>query len=245
MYIMSDIITKRKANACLICGEELKYLEKAESMECVICHTEYMSNAKCESGHFICDECHCQKGIEAIVDICLKSESRNPIEIAKSIMTFPYIYMHGPEHHILVGASLLTAYSNSGGEINLEESLKEMVVRGKQVPGGFCGMHGCCGAAVSTGIYYSIITGCSPIDKKEWQNANLMTASALTSIAEHGGPRCCKRDSFLAIIEAVKNTEKFKDIKMEVSENIVCGFFRENNECIKENCLFYYKNAAM
>ena len=236
---MSDTLEKRKKNACLVCGDQLQYLEQAESMECTMCHRKYMTNAKCERGHFVCDKCHSQKGIETIIEICLDSKSRNPIEIARKIMNSPYIYMHGPEHHILVGASLLTAYANSGGNIELNGAIDEMVIRGKQVPGGFCGLHGCCGAAVSTGIYYSIITECTPLKEAEWKKANLMTAAALTSIAEHGGPRCCKRDSFLAIKEAAAYTEKNIGIKMEAPTKIVCGFFHENNECLKERCLFY------
>lgn len=234
---------KRKANACLICGEELQYLEKSELMACVVCNTEHLSNAKCAVGHYVCDECHSKKGIKEIINVCHNSKSRNPIEIARSIMAYPYIYMHGPEHHILVGASLLTAYSNSGGDINLENALSEIEVRGKQVPGGFCGLHGCCGAAVSTGIYYSIITECTPLKKEEWQKSNLMTAAALTAIARHGGPRCCKRDSFLAIREAAAYTEKNSGIKMELPKRIACGFFKENNECLKEGCLFYPSNV--
>lgn len=55
----------------------------------------------------------------------------NPIKIAVSIMENPYIYMHGPEHHILVGACMMTAYANGGGAIDLEAALAGMVIRGK------------------------------------------------------------------------------------------------------------------
>ena len=225
--------------ACLVCGKPLKYLEKAEAMECVFCHEVHMSNGKCEDNHYICDECHGKKGIEAIKDICLESGSRNPLEIAFSIMKNPYIHMHGPEHHVLAGASLLTAYANSGGNIEIESALDEMAIRGQQVPGGVCGFHGCCGAAVSTGIYYSIITGCSPLHEVEWKRANLMTAASLTAIAEYGGPRCCKRDSFLAIKEAVDFTYENLGIQMGLQERMVCGFFRENEQCLKKRCPFY------
>ncbi|MBQ5390561.1 MAG: alanine:cation symporter family protein, partial [Clostridia bacterium] len=56
-----------------------------------------------------------------------------------------------------VGAALLAAYKNSGGEVDLENALMEMYNRGKQVPGGICGLWGSCGAAVSSGIFISII----------------------------------------------------------------------------------------
>ena len=43
--------------------------------------------------------------------------------------------MHGPEHHVLVGSALLTAYKNCGGDLDLNEALSLMEERGKQVPG--------------------------------------------------------------------------------------------------------------
>lgn len=83
-----------------------------------------------------------------------KTTSVNPIEIMQEIMENPYIYMHGPEHHILVGAALLAAYKNAGGKVDsFEDALEEMRHRGSEYPGGACGMWGCCGAAVSTGIF--------------------------------------------------------------------------------------------
>lgn len=229
----------RKIGACLVCGGDLKYLDKAELMACHICHTEHMSNIRCEDGHFICDDCHIARGIDFIVDSCLSTKSRNPIIIAKTIMSFPYIYIHGPEHHVLVGASLLAAYANSGGEINLEEAMVDMVERGKQVPFGVCGLHGCCGAAVSTGIFFSIITDCNPLKEVEWQNANTMTATALKTIARHGGPRCCKRESFLAIEAAVEFTKDLLGVEMKLPKHIVCDFFDQNFECTREKCKFY------
>ena len=39
--------------------------------------------------------------------------------IFKQIAEKEYISIHGPEHHILDGASLLVAYKNAGGEIDL------------------------------------------------------------------------------------------------------------------------------
>jgi hypothetical protein len=242
---MNSLKSESKTGACLICGDALEYSEQAKEMECVICHTAYMAHSTCKSKHYICDTCHSEKGIEVIEEIALKTSSCNPIEIAKTMMNNPFIYMHGPEHHVLAGASLLAAYVNSGGEIPLKEALSEMVIRGKQVPGGFCGFHGCCGAAVSTGIYYSIITNCSPLNKEEWSHANLMTAAALTAIAQYAGPRCCKRDSFLAIEEAVKYTAEHRGIQMQLPKRIICGYFPKNQECLKETCFFYPRAQAV
>ena len=77
-------------------------------MECSICHKKFENNVSCEDGHYVCDVCHSKRGIEVIEEVCRKSGSRNPICLMQEIMDNPYIYMHGPEHHVLVGAVLLT-----------------------------------------------------------------------------------------------------------------------------------------
>ncbi|MCG8399661.1 DUF5714 domain-containing protein, partial [Bacillus atrophaeus] len=77
------------------------------------------------------------------------------MEILQKIMECPYIYMHGPEHHVMVGAALLTAWHNGGGQIDFPAALEEMKKRGSQIPGGICGLWGTCGAAVSAGIFFS------------------------------------------------------------------------------------------
>ena len=46
-------------------------------------------------------------------------------------MDLPFCHMHGPEHHVMVGAAPLTAYQNAGGDIDLPAALTEMMNRGK------------------------------------------------------------------------------------------------------------------
>ena len=149
--------------------------------------------------------------------------------------------MHGPEHHVMVGASLLTAYKNAGGEIDLPSALSEMYARGKQVPGGACGFWGACGAGISTGMYMSIITKSTPLASKAWGLSNQMTGQALTAIGKNGGPRCCKRDSYIAIREAVDFTAEHLGVEMELDE-IKCSRSKLNNQCLKERCPFHVKN---
>ena len=65
-----------------------------------------------------------------------------------------------------------------------------------------------------------------------------MTARALNVIGQNGGPRCCKRDSYLAISEAVNFTEEKMGIKMEL-DKIICSRSSMNNQCRKNECPFY------
>ena len=112
---------------CIICKAPLIYLEKDEMMECVLCHKKELSKTRCEQGHYVCNECH-TKGMGVIIDICLSETSKNPIEIIRRMMAQPFCHMHGPEHHVMVGSALLTAYKNAGGEIDLPEALLEMMI---------------------------------------------------------------------------------------------------------------------
>ena len=226
---------------CLICKSALEYLGSDEEMECVLCHKKQYSKARCVKGHFVCDECH-TRGIDSIIAVCLNSKSDDPIEILEEMMNMPSCHMHGPEHHIMVGSSLLTAYKNAGGEIDLGSALSEMQKRGKQVPGGSCGFWGACGAGISTGMFISIALKATPLAGEAWGLSNQMTARALESIGKNGGPRCCKRDSYLAIIEAVKFAREKLHINMKQG-SIACTRSHLNNQCIQERCPFHKSYA--
>ncbi len=221
---------------CLICGASLKYLETDELMECAICHKKENSKTACENGHYICNECHTE-GMDSIIGVCLAESSKNPIEIIQKMMALPFCHMHGPEHHVMVGSALLTAYKNAGGDIDLLEALSEMQARGKKVPGGACGFWGACGAGVSAGMFVSIVTGSTPLAVKEWQLSNYMTAGALGAIASAGGPRCCKRNSYIAIIKAVEFAKALLGVEMDLGE-IKCTHSAQNNQCIGVRCPF-------
>lgn len=222
---------------CLICKAPLEYLNNDEVMECELCHKKQNSKTRCINGHFICDDCH-TSGMDKIVSICLNSKFKNPIEILEKMMSLPSCHMHGPEHHTMVGSALLAAYKNAGGDIDLKPALYEMQKRGKQVPGGACGFWGACGAGIGAGMYISIALKSTPLSKEAWGLSNQMTAKALDSIGNNGGPRCCKRDSYLAIIEAVKFTEEKLNIKME-TPYVICSRSHLNNQCIQSDCPFY------
>ena len=154
---------ERRRGGCLVCGRELVYSEKAREMTCVFCGKKEQSQASCRDGHYVCDACHARKGLDVIRDFCRETKLRDPVAVAQRIMEDPYIYMHGPEHHVLAGAALLAAFRNSGGQLDLEKALSLMEERGSQVPGGACGFWGCCGAGVSAGIYMSIVTEPRPL----------------------------------------------------------------------------------
>ena len=103
-----------------------------------------------------------EKAKRIIEDIKLE-EGCNPVRIFKNMAKKEYISIHGPEHHILDGACILTAFYNAGGGINLEESLQKIAREGLRMPGAMCGLWGVCGAVASVGAALAIIDGTGPL----------------------------------------------------------------------------------
>ena len=221
---------------CLICKAPLEYLQQDEMMECAICHKQELSKTRCVEGHYVCSDCHTQ-GMDSIFGICLSETSTDPIEIIRKMMVMPFCHMHGPEHHVMVGAALLTAYRNAGGKIDLADALKEIYSRGKAVPGGACGFWGACGAGISAGQFMAIATKSTPLAVEPWGLSNRMTAKALDAIGSVGGPRCCKRDSWLAILAAIDFARE--QLGVEMTKTVpICDHSSKNNQCIGKRCPF-------
>ncbi len=225
---------------CLICKAPLEYLEADELMECAICRKKENSKTRCVHGHYVCNECHIA-GMDAIIGLCLTEKSRNPAEILDKMMALPFCHMHEPEHHVMVGAALLTAYKNAGGDMDINSALVEMMSRGKSVPGGACGFWGACGAGISSGMFVSIISKSTPLTKEPFALSHKMTAKSLGKIGEIGGPRRCKRDSYLSILSAIDFVKENFGVEMEKRE-IICSYAARNNQCIGARCPFAKAN---
>ena len=174
-----------------------------------------------------------------IIEACLHEKSKNPIDIFYNIAQKDFVRIHGPEHHVLDGAALLTAFYNAGGQIDLQTSLNEIMKRGLQMPGATCGMWGVCGAVSSMGAALSIMDGTGPLSLDDsWGKHMEFTSKALHSLSQVGGPRCCKRDAFLSFQKAIQYVNENYDVELEAS-NIKCCFSEKNEQCIKGKCPFY------
>ena len=171
-------------------------------------------------------------------ELCLSEASKNPIEILEKLMKLPGCRMHGPEHHVLVGSALLTAYRNAGGKIDLAGALEELYRRASAVPGATCGYWGACGACLSTGQFLSIVTDSGPLATVQWGTCMNMTAKSLTAVAAVGGPRCCKRDSYLSVLSAIDFVADNLNVQMDKTKP-VCSRSSQNLQCIGNRCPFY------
>jgi len=89
----------------------------------------------------------------------------------------------------------------------------------------------------------SIATRSTPLVKEPWGLSNQMTSKALGSIGKAGGPRCCKRDSYLAILAAIDFAKE--QLGLEMQHTIpVCSHSFQNNQCISKRCPFAEVNHA-
>ncbi len=222
---------------CMLCGKPLVYEAESRMRVCALCKREFLSNAACADGHFICDACH-TGGMDAAFGLLLRSSERDPLKLFEAVVRLKQVHLHGPEHHVLVPAVLLTAYRNNGGSVELEGALREALARGSQVPGGACGAWGMCGAAAGAGIFASIVLGSDPLNADVWPVPQTLTAACLNRIASVGGPRCCKRDGRLSIEEAARFSAEALGVPMPLG-TIVCAYHAKNHECIEKRCPYY------
>lgn len=223
-------------SGCCVCGKELVYGNKSENLHCFYCNEIFQSNVKCADNHYVCDRCHSLSANELIQNYCIASKLTNPLDLAINLMKHKAIKMHGPEHHFLIPAVLLAAYYNQmGRDKDKKEKILQARSRAEKILGGFCGTHGTCGAAIGLGIFVSLIRDATPLSENEWKESNLLTSKGLAIIANYGGPRCCKRNTFLAINTAIEHYN-FDHID---HKNIECEFNTLNNECKKDACPFF------
>lgn len=230
--------TRGTFSGCMLCGKPLRYELVAVPRRCSICGEEKLSDAVCEDGHFVCNECHAAGLDQFFVPWLLQSGERDPLRLFEQVVALPQVHMHGPEHHAIVPCVLLTAWHNCGGEGDLKTMLAAALSRGRQVPGGACGFWGVCGAAAGAGIYMSVLTGSTPLNKEAWPVPMRLVSRCLERIAETGGPRCCKRTGRLCIREAAAFTAERFGVEMPLGE-IACTHMKENRECIGRQCPFF------
>ena len=76
---------------------------------------------------------------------------------------------------------------------------------------------------------------------EEWKQSNMLTADTLKKIALAGGPRCCKRDTFIALESAVKFIRNELNVLLPV-ERIDCTFSALNKECKQISCKYFIDN---
>lgn len=226
---------------CLICGDELVYGE-ANNHVCSLCGKSFSSSVVCKQGHYICDDCHRIDALEYLYTYVIKTDETNPIVMLEAVMAHPSFNMHGPEHHYLIPAIFLTAICNAGYLVP-DNYWTLLIIRCAQLPGGTCGYWGACSSALGAGITTSILTSCTPLSNSPaYSQVHEASRDAIDRIATIGGPRCCKRNTFLAA-EALSNfLETTMNIQLPTS-TYQCSHMKRNKECLTLKCPFFPKRV--
>ena len=176
---------------------------------------------------------------ERFIDICVDNATDDPVKLFRMLIRDEDVPMHSRMHHVIVPMVLVTAYWYAVKDFDLRSYLRETVERASEVPEMICGYWGCCGSAIGTGLFLSVITRTNPISRgKRYAQCNKLTSDSLARISEVGGPRCCKRNAVLSIQTACASLERDFGVKLRPSA-YGCTRSGDNKECIGNRCPFY------
>jgi hypothetical protein len=224
-------------NNCGVCARPLVYATESITKTCDICGKVEKTNIYCPAGHYVCDACHSKDALAVLKKVLSETKSTDPAEIIEQVMGHPSVPMHGPEHHAIVPAAIITAVRNAGYTVP-DGAIEKAIERASKVPGGWCGLYGDCGAAVGVGIAVSVLTNATPLTGKERSLALGATAFGLSKLLDRQ-PRCCKRSSRRAVEAAVDYLNDNMGIKLTKSKGVVCTYTVRNQQCAKKECPYY------
>ncbi len=227
---------------CGVCGKPLVYGTEEVVRKCDFCGREFPALIYCPEGHYVCDTCHSRGALDILRQVLSETKSADPFEILEKVMSHPSVPMHGPEHHAILPAVIVTAVKNAGYPVP-EGAVEKAIERGSRVPGGWCGSHGACGGGLGVGIAVSVLTGATPLTGPARGLANEATAYALGKMVDNGA-RCCKRAVRSGLGYAVEFLEKRMNIKLKTNPAIKCRYMARNKECTFQACPYFGKKAS-
>jgi 7,8-dihydro-6-hydroxymethylpterin dimethyltransferase len=234
----------RHGSGCLVCGAPLVYRTEDSPVRCHYCRAALMAHAVCEQGHFVCDACHTTDSLAVIETFCQTAAETDLITLLDRIRRHPAIARHGPEHHILVPALILTAYRNRGGTVT-PEIFRSALSRGQSVPGGVCGFWGVCGAAVGVGIAFSLLLEATPMKPRERSQVQGAVQAVLGELTSQDAARCCQRECWLALRKAADLSREWLPIPLTAAAVLVCRQAGKRPDCLQSACPLWPGRPAL
>jgi len=234
---MAIPVSMKSMENCGVCGKPLVHGTVEMTLTCAFCGREFKSLIHCPDGHYVCDACHSRGALDITRTILRGTASANPSTLLEIILSHHSVPMHGPEHHAIIPAVIVAA-AISAGYPAPDDAIDKALARGSNVPGGWCGSHGVCGAAIGVGTAVSILTGATPLKGHPRGLANEATAYTLGRLIDNQ-PRCCKRASRTAVEAAADFLAERLGISLEKGDRVTCRYVERNRECIREACRYY------
>lgn len=209
----------------MICGSGLNYQTYAVDMVCDYCGKTFPASVFCPNGHYVCEECHGAGYYSFLEKAISETTSKNPTEIAETLLKGSLLPSLGGEHHAIVTTSLLVAAKNHGeiplgngtSRILTEHDIMEGIRRMKQIPSCTCAYHGACGAGLGVGAFFSILYDATCAKDVERTLSMRATNAALAAIANTGGPGCCKQSVRTAVLVGVEMLKEICRVKLPIS----------------------------
>jgi MoaA/NifB/PqqE/SkfB family radical SAM enzyme/SAM-dependent methyltransferase len=220
---------------CLVCAAPLVYVEVEEELHCHFCGEVKRANARCEQGHFVCDQCHIGDHLAFIKSFCARSRETDPVALFFAMRRSHLFPVHGPEHHVLAPAAFLTAYRNRFGDLP-QARLEAALERAAQLPGGTCGYWGACSAALGIGIAFATILQATPISHRPRGDVQTVVSRLLAELGQLNAPRCCRRDAYLALKLGCELSGEYLPHALEAGPAPECDQMALNRECLGEAC---------
>jgi hypothetical protein len=237
----NNVHSLKEGGICILCGGDLEALAAPLTRICDVCHTNSEADVRCENGHLICNDCLNTTVEEFVKKSCLDYKGEDPIELAVQIMNSPIVRMHGYEHHLIAPAALITCVRN---KISRKESLPELIEiiekRALTEISHDCAFNNSsCGAALGIGMFLEVFNGLDVAAEGESATeSSELSALALERIKDHGGPKCCKRDTYFSIYAAIDYLKEKYAIDLPQSE-AKCTFSLRNKSCGLTQCQYY------
>lgn len=233
-----DILNTQDAG-CKVCGSKTIFSEDGNEFVCSVCGKVKKQGESCSNEHHVCENCRVSSNYDVISSICLDSKHKDPLALAVEIMNLPIIKQHGGEHHFIVPAVLMTSIHNTTGKPdNLADTLKRAEKLAAETPVSCTFKQGTCGAAIGTGIFLKVFSERDEIIEEEFSLSDSLTADSLKTIENTHGPRCCKRDTYISIEQAVYFLRDKYAVDLPMTE-AKCTFSLRNETCGHEECSYY------
>jgi len=79
--------------------------------------------------------------------------------------------------------------------------------------------------------------------QEPWAQCQRLTSMALGRLADLGGPRCCKRIGYTAVLVAVPYINELLGSRMTLPDKVSCSFYARNAECLRAECPYFPRAA--
>lgn len=225
---------------CLVCGTQLEYLDGEEILSCNICKKQHRTNIWCPEGHHICRVCYHKSFKNFLEDTSKASQSRNPFDLAASMMAHRNLSSNTCEHAWVLIAAILTAIKNEGSirlsDINISDALDSIK---EQANTNIEGQTGVCGIALAVDILFHSIFKAAGSESHQHSATMQVVAQAIECLTGDEGCKCCKNILWTTLDLIVSLIHARFGIELEGSaDDIICHQLNTDEHCIPTACQY-------